>query len=98
MGAWFFSNDDDYISGRREQAPIFSGEIHLIRRFRPGFWASLETTYFKGGRQTIRGDRLADAQNNARIGATIVMPFGGRHAIKAGFSTSLTTNYGNDFD
>jgi hypothetical protein len=97
-GAWFFSDDDDYISGRREQAPIFSGEIHLIRRFKPGFWASVETTYFNGGRQTIGGDRLADVQNNARIGATIVIPFGGRHAIKTGFSTSLTTSYGNEFD
>lgn len=98
LGAWFFSDDDDYASGRRQQAPIFSGEIHLVRRFRPGFWASLETTYFRGGRQTIGGDRLVDLQNNARIGATIVMPFGGRHAIKAGLSTNLTTSFGNDFN
>lgn len=97
-GAWFFTDDGAFVSGHRHQAPIFAGEIHLIRRFSPGFWASLDTTYFRGGRQTIGGNQLDDFQNNARIGTTLVFPFAKRQAIKVGLSTSLTTEHGNDFN
>jgi len=97
VGAWFFSDDDDFIQGRREQDPIIAAEVHLVKRFKPGFWASVEATYFAGGRQTIGGNRLGDEQHNARIGATVVVPFLRRHAIKAGYSTSVITEYGNEF-
>lgn len=96
-GVWFFSDDDDFIAGEREQAPIFAGEVHLIHRFKPGFWASLEANYFIGGQQTIGGNELVDVQRNSRIGATIVVPFLGRHAIKAGYSRGVVTDFGTDF-
>jgi len=97
-GGWFFGADNDFVAGKREQDPIWSAEAHLIRRFRPGFWASLEANYFAGGRQTVGGERMADLQSNRRIGATVVIPFGGRHAIKVGYSTGTRTRFGNDFD
>lgn len=97
-GAWFFGNDDEYLQGQREQAPILAIELHLVRRFKPGFWASLEANYFRGGRQTIGGDQHADLQRNSRIGGTLVVPFRGRHAVKVGYSTSLRTDFGTDFD
>ncbi len=96
-GGWFFSDDDDFLSGKREQDPVFAAEVHLVRRFKPGFWASLEANYFTGGRQTIGGNRLVDVQHNARIGGTVVVPFCGRHAVKAGYSTSIVTEFGNEF-
>jgi hypothetical protein len=96
--AWFFTDDDDFVTGERHQDPIFSGEVHLVRRFKPGFWASLESTYFKGGRQTIGDDQLLDEQNNVRAGATIAFPVAKRQMIKVGFSTSVVTDFGNDFN
>jgi hypothetical protein len=96
-GAWFFGADDDFITGKREQDPIYSAEAHLIRRFRPGFWASLDANYFTGGRQTIGGDPLRDLQSNRRFGGTLVVPFAGRHAIKVGYSIGTRTRYGDDF-
>ncbi len=48
-GAWFFGDDEDFLPGKREQTPIFAAEVHLVRRFRPGFWASLEANFFAGG-------------------------------------------------
>lgn len=96
-GVWIFGNDDDFIGGKREQDPVFAAEAHLIRRLRPGFWASLEATYFWGGRQTIGGNQLSDEQSNVRIGGTIVMPFLRRHAFKVGYSNCVLTKYGNDF-
>ena len=96
-GAWFFGADDDFITGKREQDPIYSAGVHVIRRFRPGFWASLDANYFTGGRQTIGGDPLRDLQSNRRFGGTLVVPFAGRHAIKVGYSIGTRTRYGDDF-
>ena len=82
----------------REQDPIYALEAHLIKRFRPGFWASLDFTYFTGGRQTIGGERLGDVQQNAKLGGTVVIPFADRHAVKIGYATGTVTKYGSDFD
>lgn len=97
-GAWFFGDDDDFLQGKREQQPIFGAEIHLVKRLKPGFWASLDLNYFEGGRQTIGGERLADVQRNSRVGGTIVVPFHGRHALKFGYSIGVVTDFGTDFN
>jgi len=97
-GVWFFTDDDEFLPGRREQEPIHAFQAHLIHRFRPGFWASLDATYFTGGRQTIGGNELSDVQHNSRIGAMIVVPFKGRHAVKFGYFRGVRTAYGSDFD
>lgn len=98
VGVWFYGDDDEFLPGAREQDPIYSAEAHLVKRFRPGFWASLDLTYFKGGRQTIGGERLGDVQRNAKIGGTVVIPFAGRHAVKLGYANGTVTKYGSDFD
>lgn len=97
-GAWFFGDDPDFIQGRREQEPIWAAEAHLVHRFRPGFWASLEFNYFTGGQQTVGGEELVDLQSNSRIGGTFVVPFRGVYTVKIGYSTGARTRFGNDFD
>ncbi|MCP4899098.1 MAG: transporter, partial [bacterium] len=77
---------------------IIAAEIHLVRRFKPGFWASLEANYYTGGRQTIAGEKLVDLQRNSRFGGTVVVPFKGRHAVKLGYSAGVTTDFGTDFN
>ena len=96
--AWFFEDDDDFLPGVRQQDPVYAAQANLIRRFRPGFWASLDCTYFLGGRQTIGENELGDVQGNVKIGGTLVVPFAGRHAIKLGYANGAVTKYGNDFD
>ncbi len=68
-----------------------------MRRFKAGFWASLDCNFFTGERQTIGGDRLVDVQQNSRIGGTVVVPLVGRHAIKVGYSAGVFTRFGMDF-
>jgi len=97
-GVSVFGDDPDFIQGHREQEGIISAEIHLVYRFRPGFWASLDANYFTGGRQTIAGDQLSDLQRNSRFGATVVVPFKGRNSIKIGYSNGVVTDFGTDFD
>ena len=98
LGAWFFGDNDDFLGVTREQRPIVATEVHLVRRFRPGFWATLDLNFYRGGRSTIGGELAGDLQRNSRVGGTVVFPFGGRHAIKAAYSTGMVTNSGGDFE
>lgn len=95
-GVWLFTDNDDFLTGKREQEPIYAVQAHLIHRFRPGFWASLDLNYFTGGRQTIGGEEQVAAQDNSRIGATVVLPFRRRHAIKLAYLTALRNELGSD--
>jgi hypothetical protein len=97
-GVWFFGDDDDFLVGKKAQEPIFTFETHLIRRFSPGFWISLDWTYYRGGRQTIGGEQLSDAQSNSRLGGTLVKPLSRRQVIKLGYATGVRARFGTDFD
>jgi hypothetical protein len=96
--AWYFGDDDDFVTGKKERAPVYSVDTNLIKRIRPGLWASLDVTYYVGGQQTIDGTPLEDSQRNIRIGGTFVFPFHQRHAIKIGYVNGVVTRYGSDFD
>lgn len=98
VGAWFFADNDDFLGETREQDPIISTEAHLIKRIRPGFWASLDVNYYVGGETRIGNDFRDDLQRNARAGFTFVFPVKRRYAIRTGFSTGIATRSGGDFD
>jgi hypothetical protein len=98
LGAWIFSDNDNFLGTTRQQDPILSSEFHLIKRFRPDFWASLDVNYYVGGRTTVDQAQRADLQRNSRVGGTVLFPFKGRQAIRVGFSTGIVTKSGGDFD
>lgn len=97
-GVWFFTKDKDFIMGTRKQEPVLSGELHLVKRFKPGLWISLEANYFWGGRQKIGETQLGDLQRNSKIGGTVSVPFLRRHNLKLGYSFGVVTAYGTDFN
>ncbi len=97
-GIWFIGDNTDFLGVRREQDPIYAAEVHLVRRFRPGFWASLDFNYYWGGQSIIAGVYRADLQRNSRVGGTLVFPFARRYAVKFGYSTGITTRSGGDYD
>ena len=68
LGTWFFGDNDEFLGTTRQQDPIVTSQFHLIKRIRPGFWASLDATYYAGGRTTVGGTERADLQRNSRIG------------------------------
>lgn len=86
LGAWFFEDNDDFLDVIKEQKPIVTVQGHLVHRFRPGFWASLDVNYYQGGRSTIGGHRLDNSQQDSKVGATLVFPFAKGHAVKLGYS------------
>jgi hypothetical protein len=98
LGAWFFGDNDEFLGVTRKQRPIIATEFHLVRRFKPGFWAALDLNFYRGGRSMFDDVRAGDLQRNSRLGGTVVFPFGGRHAIKAAYSTGVVTKSGGDFE
>ena len=98
IGAWFYGDNDQFLGGTREQDPIFSTEVHLIKRIRRGFWASLDANYYVGGRTNIGEIEQENLQRNSRFGATVVFPIKGRHALRGSYSTGVITESGGDFE
>ena len=97
VGTWFFEDNDEFLGETREQDPITALNVSLIRKFRPGFWGSLDLNYYLGGRTIISGTKSANFQRNSRVGFTIVRPIKGRHAIKGSFSNGVITESGGDY-
>jgi hypothetical protein len=95
---WFFQDNDEFVGQTREQDPIGQVQVHLIRRFKPGFWAALDANWYVGGRTRIDGIGNADLQRNSRLGATLVYPIGGGNALRFSTSTGTVTETGGDFD
>jgi hypothetical protein len=98
LGAWLFGDNDDFQDSTRQQDPILSTEMHLIKRIRPGFWASLDANYYVGGRTRVDGIYQSDLQRNSRLGATAVLPMKGGSAIRASISTGIVAESGGDFE
>lgn len=97
VGVWLFGNNDDFLGATRRQDPIGSVEVHLVRRIKPGFWASLDANFYTGGRTRVGAEQNADLQRNSRFGATFVMPFKRQHAVRGSYSRGVVTRSGGDF-
>ena len=96
-GLWVFGDNDNFLGATREQAPILSAELHLVRRFGSGRWLSLEANLFAGGETTIDGIGNDDLQRNSNLGATLLWPTVARQALKVGFNGGVVTRSGGDY-
>lgn len=97
-GTWFFQDNDEFLGRTLSQRPLSAVDASLVHRFAPGFWASLDSTYFFGGRTSVAGEGQADFQRNARLGLSVSWPFHRRQILKFSVSTGVDTNVGGDFD
>jgi len=98
-GISFFTDNDNFLGGQRlEQAPIYSIGWYIIYNFKRGLWASIDGTYYTGGRTTVAGDKKDNELDNWRYGLTLAIPLNRSHSIKLYGSTGLLTRTGSDFD
>ena len=108
LGSWtlegklaglFFTDNKDFFGGhRRAQDPVYSLQGNAIYSFPSGIWASMDVTYYTGGRTTIDGDRGDDLQQNWRVGGTLAIPINARNSIKLSASSGVSARTGNNFD
>jgi len=94
----FTDNRDFYGGNRRQQDPIYSLQGHAIYNFPAGIWASLDATYFTGGRTTLDGVEASDLQRNWRLGATLALPVDPHNSVKIYASSGVASRTGNDYD
>ncbi|MET0440685.1 MAG: transporter [Casimicrobiaceae bacterium] len=94
-----YTDNTDFLDGKnRSQDPVYSVRGHAIYSFPSGIWASLDATYFTGGRTTINGALSNDLQQNWRVGGTLAFPVDARNSIKLYASSGVFARTGNDFD
>ncbi|MBK1702705.1 hypothetical protein CKO22_17925 [Thiococcus pfennigii] len=99
VAATFYSDNDDFLGGeRRSTAPVYAAQSHLIYALRKGIWASVDATYFTGGRTEINGSPNDDRQENWRLGGTLSLPIDARRSVKLYASTGVSARTGNNYD
>jgi len=97
--AALFTDNTDYNNGHtKSQDPLYSVQGHLVYTFPKGIWASIDGTYYTGGKSEIDGANKQDRQANTRIGATLAFPVNKKHSIKLYASSGVYTRVGSDFD
>jgi Putative MetA-pathway of phenol degradation len=97
FGVWLFSDNDDYLGGTREQAPLMTTQVHLSYNLSRRAWAAVDGTFYSGGRTTVNGRAQAERQNNARIGATLALPLANRQSLRLAVSKGARVRLGSNF-
>ena len=98
-GVTLFTTNTDFFNGNtRSQDPLYSIQSHAIYNFRSGIWASVDATYFAGGRTTLNEALQNDLQQNWRIGGTLAFPLDAYNSIKLYASSGVSARTGNSFD
>lgn len=98
-GATFYTDNTNFLGGRtRSQDPIYSVAGHAIYSFGSGIWASIDATYFTGGRTAVDGVAGDDLQRNWRLGATLSFQLSPRHSVRLYGSTGVSARTGNNYD
>jgi hypothetical protein len=94
----FYTDNDEYFGGNtRHQDPLFSVQGHVIYNFTRKLWASLDGTYYTGGRTSLDGRLDNDLQSNSRWGGTSAYSLGRHSSIKLYFSSGITDRTGEEF-
>jgi hypothetical protein len=98
-GIWMFTKNNAYYpaSSIRTQDVMGSFQSHLSYNISARFWAAFDCTYYTGGESSVDGNAMNDRQSNSRIGATMVLPVGKRHSVKAAYSTGAIIRSGANF-
>jgi hypothetical protein len=94
-----YTDNNHFYTGnsKRSQDPLYQLQGHVIYGFRHGVWASLDATYYTGGRSTLNDTVDRDLQQNWRVGATLAMPINRYNSIKLYASDGVSARTGNNF-
>jgi hypothetical protein len=93
------SDNADFFGGnRRSTAPVYATQAHVIYAFPKGIWASVDATYFEGGRTELNGVAKDDRQDNWRLAGTLSFPVDAHRSVKLYASSGVSARTGNDFD
>ncbi len=95
----FYTSNTNFFGGNtRSQDPIYSIQGHAIYSFGHGTWASVDATYFTGGRTAVNERGTNDLQKNWRLGGTLSLPLSPSYSVKLYASRGVSARTGNNYD
>jgi hypothetical protein len=97
-GVTFFTDNNEFFGDNtRHQDALWSVQGHVIYNFTRKMWASLDATYYTGGRTSLNGGLDNDLQSNSRWGGTWAYSLARENSIKLYFSSGVTARTGSEF-
>lgn len=89
--AFLYTENDDFFGGSKlEQDPIYALQAHLVRTFKPGWWAACGGAYGWGGRATIDGLKKDNKKIDVLLGASFGMPLTKSQGVKLAYVRTRT--------
>lgn len=99
LAASLYTINHDFFGGKtRQQDPVYSVRGNLIYNFSNGVWASLNGTYYTGGRTTVDGVVNDDLISSSRMGISLAFPIDRQQSIKLHASRGISVRTGTDFN
>lgn len=99
FGAWLYTTNSKFFGGQiRKQDPLGSIQIHVVRLLPRRMWAAFDGTFYTGGRSYVGDTIKADYQANTRLGLTLGIALGTRHALRFAYFGGATTRVGSDIN
>jgi hypothetical protein len=93
-----YTDNTNFANGyTRAQDPLYQLQQHVIYSFNHGVWASLDATFYAGGRSRLNGVLNNDLQQNWRVGATLALPLNHYNSLKLYASDGVSTRTGSNF-
>ncbi len=105
-GIWFFTTNHDFFSrnayfpGTRSQSqnPMGAFETHLSYDFKLGYWVSLDTNFWVGGKTSVDGvESPLTKRENSRLGGTGSVRIAKHQSLKFSYSTGTYIRYGGNY-
>jgi hypothetical protein len=92
---WAFTDNSDYMGQKLSTNPMFELEAHLTRDLTDKFWASLDTTWFAGGKSSVNGVS-GDSLNNVGVGFTLGYQLSDNLSLTAGYMATVNDSAPTD--
>jgi hypothetical protein len=85
---WFFGTNDDYVGKTLETDPMFQVDGHLTRDLTERIWASLDGSWYTGGKATVDGV-AGEKLNNLGIGLTLGYQINDNLGLTVGYKSTI---------
>ncbi|MBL0057830.1 MAG: transporter [Elusimicrobia bacterium] len=97
---YFYTDNAEFFNGNKlEQAPLYTGQTHLIYTLRPGLWMSGSLGYSEGGASTLNGKTKDDKRNATAWALSLGLPLAPHWNAKASYLNSRAQHQiGQDTD
>jgi len=87
----FFSKNPNFSSGQDKSLdPVFALQTHLIKTFKPRYWASLSLAYGLGGQSVVNRQPNNDERGNIQYGLAFGFPLIKKQSVKLFYVRSET--------